>query len=184
MARFGFRYHYSVQLPDSPLVVEERVRRQMRRNNPSDLKLRRSNKSLLLRFPSHQAHAATPQMEIMLLPSVQGGTVMKLVIGPSFGAWKFLKGVLLACSLCGLIGMALTFLLWQSGGGAWGLYLMLLGLAGWLFLYFVSEEGKRRGRDRVELLKTFMQDALDLDLFGLDRVNVLRSSHTVSAEPT
>jgi len=184
MSRLGFRFHYSVHLPDLPGPVEDRIRSQVRRNNPSDLKLRRSGNVLLLRFPSHEAHVATPQMEISLRPDGKGGANLKLVIGPSHGVWKFLKGVLLACALCGLIGLALTFMQWNNGGGVWGLYLMLLGLSGWLFLYFVAEEGKRRGRDRVELLKTFMHDALGIDLFDLDKVNALGRGPAPKTETT
>lgn len=184
MGRLGFRYHYSLRLPDTPAVVEGKLRSQMRRNNPSDLKLRRSGDILFLRFPSHEAHVATPQMEIILKPDGAEGSFLKLIIGPSFGVWKFLKGVLLACALCGFIGLALTFMQWNEGGGVWGLYLMLLSLAGWLFLYFAAEEGKRRGRDRVDLIKTFMHDALNIDLFDMDKENALRGSAAPKPETT
>ncbi|MEX1132140.1 MAG: hypothetical protein WEC15_02850 [Flavobacteriales bacterium] len=184
MGTLGFRYHYSVHLRETPAAVESKLRSQMRRNNPSDLKLRRSGEVLYLRFPSHQAHVATPQMEIILKPDGADGSFLQLVIGPSFGVWKFLKGVLLACALCGFIGLALAFMHWNEGGGVWGLYLMLLSLAGWLFIYFAAEEGKRRGRDRVELMKTFMHDALNIDLFDLDKVNALRGSPAPKPETT
>lgn len=164
----GFREHHHFELSADPQQVEERVRRQMRRNNPSDLKLRRHAGRLVLRFPSHEAHMATPQMEIVLSDAAEGATSVHAIIGPSFGAWKFVKAALLVCTLCGVVGVGIAFLQWNNGGMAWGFYLMMLGLAGWLFLYFLAEEGKRRNRDRIELLKTFVDNALGNDCFGRD----------------
>ncbi len=184
MGHSGFRYHYVIQLREPPSIIEEKVRKQMRRNNPSDLRLRRSNKTLVLRFPSHESKLATPQMELVLKPDAQGGTVLRLVIGPSYGVWKFLKGMLLSCALCGSIGLVLTFMQWNNGSGVWGLYILLLGLSGWLFIYFVAEEGKRRGKDATELLKTFMHDALDVDLFELDRPTAVGTLASTGPEPT
>jgi len=170
MGPIGFRAHFHFHVTDDPVRVEERVRRQMRRNNPSDLKLRRQAGRLVLRFPSHQAQAVTPQMELRLSDVEAGGTHIHAIIGPSLGFWKFAKAALLVCALLGLIGLGLAFLQWNNGGLAWGFYLMMIGLAGWLFLYFLFEESKRRDRDRTELLKDFVDSALDQDCFGRDRV--------------
>lgn len=164
-----FREHHRFHLEEDGLRIEERIRLQMRRNNPSDLKLRRHAGRLLLRFASHEAHLITPQMEIALSDGATGGTLVHAVIGPSYGLWKFAKAGLMMCALCGILGFSLAFLQWNSGGMAWGFYLMMVGLAGWLFLYFIFEEGKRRNRDRAELLKDFMDGALGRDCFGRDR---------------
>lgn len=165
MTRFSFRHHFDFALPESKDQVADRVRVQMRRNNPADLKLRRVNGALLLRFPSHEAQPATPQMELYLTGASGGGTAVHAVIGPSFGMWKFVKAALLSCVLIASIGLLLAFLEWQNGGIAWGLYLVLIGLAGWLFLFFIAEEAKRRNRDHTELLKAFVDNALGYDCF-------------------
>lgn len=168
MGSLGFRSHHVFHVMEDPMRVEERVRRQMRRNNPSDLKLRRQAGRLFLRFPSHDAHMVTPQMELRLSDAEDGGTTVHAIIGPSFGFWKFTKAALLVCALLGLIGSAIAFLQWNTGGLAWGFYLMMIGLAGWLFLYFLMQEAKRRDHDRLGLLKDFMDNALGQDCFGRD----------------
>jgi hypothetical protein len=166
MGPASFREHHRFHLELDGVRLEERVRVQMRRNNPSDLKLRRHAGRLLLRFPSHESHLVTPQMVLTLSDGPSGGTIVHAVIGPSFGLWKFAKAGLLMSAFCGALGMALAFLQWDSGGMAWGFYLMMIGLAGWLFLYFIMEEGRRRNRDRAELLKNFIDSALGMDCFS------------------
>jgi hypothetical protein len=176
MTRFGFRFHYEFSLPGSKDKVAELVRVQMRRNNPANLKLRRIDGSLLLRFPSHDAQPATPQMEIFLSEQPGGGTSVHAIIGPSFGLWKFMKAGLFTAALSVAVGLLVAFLEWRNGGLAWGLYLVLLGLAGWLFLFFFAEEGKRRNRDQTELLKVFIDNALGYDCFRTDKERAATAS--------
>lgn len=47
---------------------------------------------------------------------------------------------------------------------AWGAYMLMAGLSTWLFLYFLADNGKRRNRDRIDLLKTFVEGALQVPL--------------------
>jgi hypothetical protein len=169
MSRSVFRHHYEFDLPEHKDRVADRVRSQMRRNNPADLKLRRIGSALILRFPSHTSQAVTPQMELRLTELSGGGTSIHAVIGPSFGMWKFVRAALLSCVLIAGIGILLAMLEWQTGGIAWGPYLVLLGLAGWLFLFFMIEEAKRRNKDHTELLKVFIDNALGYDCFQTDK---------------
>jgi Na+/melibiose symporter-like transporter len=108
-------------------------------------------------------------MELQLTELPGGGTSVHAIIGPSFGMWKFVRAALLSCVLVAGIGILLAVLEWQNGGIAWGLYLVLLGLAGWLFLFFIVEEAKRRNKDHTELLKVFIDNALGYDCFRTDK---------------
>ncbi len=101
----------------------------------------------------------------MTLREVTGGTEVRTLIGPSFRIWRFFRAALIVFACLGISGLVLGFLNWGNGGGTWGLYVLMLGLAGALFLYFLSEEAKRRTRDETGLLKAFLEGALDRELF-------------------
>ena len=150
-------------------TVLERVRKQMRRNNPADLKLRGSREHLILRFPSHMSHIWTPQMQIWLEPSSDGGTMIRAIIGPSSRIWQFFLGALTAMITIGVVAVLVGFVQWNSGDAPWGFYLAVVGLAGSLFLFFLFEAAKERTKDEKDLLVTFLDNALDVDCTALSR---------------
>ncbi|MCW5898181.1 MAG: hypothetical protein KIT10_02840 [Flavobacteriales bacterium] len=168
MPAFGFRPRHKAILPESAEWIEARIRQQLRRNNPSDLKLRKEHEALVLRFPSHISRIWTPQVRIRLAP-LDRSTAFHTIIGPSYRIWRFFRGALIAFGITGIAGLFIAFLNWGNGGGTWGLYVLLIGLAGGLFLYFLSEEAKRRTRDEVDLLKAFIEGALDQPIFRAHR---------------
>jgi len=170
MTRFGFRPRFRAHLPEGREELVSRVKSQMRRSNPAELKLRRVGSRLVLRFPSHLSRVWTPQIEVHLADLPGGGTLLRARIGPSFRIWRFFRGALLAFMVCGVLGLSLAFFQWANGaGGVWGFYLVFGSLAGGLFLYFLSEQGKRRARDEMDLLMAFMDAALGRDCFRTGR---------------
>ena len=139
MPELHLRPRFRFALPYDSGTVVERVRRQMRRNNPADLKLRSYGDHLVLRFPSHVAHMWTPQMRIDLEDVGTGGTLVHTIIGPSSRIWQFFLGSLTAVITIGIMGLLVGFVQWSNGADPWGFYLAVIGLSGSLFLFFLSK---------------------------------------------
>lgn len=169
MRRPRIRPRFSCISSDNPQQIVERVRRQIRSNNPADLKLRGTVDRLVLRFPSHSSEMWTPQIQIRLQELASGGTLIKAVVGPSTRIWKVFQGTLTALSTLGAMGLLVGFTQWSMALRPWGFYLAFAGLAGGLFLYFMAESAKERARDRAELLRSFMDSALGSSCFVPDR---------------
>lgn len=163
MPELHLRPRFRFALPYDSGTVVERVRRQMRRNNPADLKLRSYGDHLVLRFPSHVTHMWTPQMRIDLEDVGTGGTLVHTIIGPSSRIWQFFLGSLTAVITIGVMGLLVGFVQWSSGADPWGFYLAVIGLSGSLFLFFLFEAAKQRTRDERDLLLMFLDNALDVD---------------------
>lgn len=169
MRRPRIRPRYTCISPETPRQILERVRQQIRSNNPSDLKLRGTVDRLVLRFPSHTSEIWTPQIQIRLQELASGGTLINAVVGPSTRIWKVFQGTLTGLSTLGVMGLLVGFAQWSTNMRAWGFYLAIAGLAVGLFLYFLAEAAKERSRDKAGLLRTFMDSALGASCFVPER---------------
>jgi hypothetical protein len=95
-----------------------------------------------------------------------GTTQVQCIIGPAHRVWRLFRAAFLFfATLCITSALVGSFQI-RSGGAIWGFYFAVIGLAGALFLYFVSEEAKRRTRDESNLLRTFIAGALRRDAFA------------------
>lgn len=160
---FEFRPKTSfVHTDDGPAIVK-RVMAQTRRNNPARLRVESLHDTLFIRFPKDTAELWTPELEVRLQPRKEGGVNAKAILGPSSMIWILFRTALIAIAALGVIGLVLCFAQWYTGEKPWGIYLAAAGLFAGLFIWFLSEEGKRRAKDEMDLLRTFMNDALDGD---------------------
>ncbi len=169
MPELHLRPRYRFILPLGTDAVMQRVRGQMRSNNPADLKLRGTLDHLVLRFPSHIASIWTPQMQLFLEPKGEGRTLVRAIIGPTNRIWQFFLGSLTAFVTVGAMGFLVGFAQWSNGSTPWGFYLAVLGMAASLFLFFLFEAAKQRTKDERDLLLMFMDNALDVDCTRMSR---------------
>lgn len=160
------RERYTLLVEGTPEGVLRALRAHMRRSNPADLKVRVTQKpdSFVLRFPSHASQIGTPQLDIDLELVPRGLCRVTVTLGPSPLGWRLLRGGAFLSGGLALAGIAWAFLQWSNGGMAWGTYMFMAGLGTWLFLYFFAEDGKRRNRDRIGSLKSFVEGALQVPL--------------------
>ncbi|MDQ3099914.1 MAG: hypothetical protein M3R08_00885 [Bacteroidota bacterium] len=164
MAAFEFRPRTRFSLPGDPAKLVERVVMQTRRNNPARLQVASTGEKVVVRFPKEIAQVWTPQLELNMHARSEGG-VVKAIVGPSSSIWMLFRTALILAALSGIIGLALSFVQWSTRDKPWGIYLAAAGLVAGLFIWFLSEEGKRRAKDEMDLLRTFMNDAWQTDQF-------------------
>lgn len=165
MSYAPFRPRFKFRIAEDRQSFEGSIAAQIKANNPADLRLRKVERKLVLRYPSGSARIWTPQLVMEVRDLADGGSDLSAFIGPSFPVWRFFRSVLKVCVVTGVLALLLIFFRGSTGIGAWGSYLLMASLAIGLFLYFLSEEGKRRSRNETELLLTFMDDALGRELF-------------------
>lgn len=167
MAILEFRPRTSfVHSDDGPALIK-RVMAQSRRNNPARLEVGSIENRLYIRFPKDTAEIWTPELEVRLQPRSGGGVHVKAILGPSSTIWILFRTALISIAALGVIGLVLCFVQWSTGEKPWGIYMAVAGLCAGLFIWFLSEEGKRRAKDEMDLLRTFMNDALGGDHFQI-----------------
>ncbi len=165
MAYAPFHPRFRFRIREDRETIESLIGAQIKANNPADLRLRKVREKLVLRFPSNTSRIWTPQLVMEVRARKEGGSELYAFMGPSYPIWRFFRTILKLCVGMGVIAFILLFFQGANGLGTWGSYLLMASLACGLFLYFLSEEGKRRSRNEMELLKTFMDDALGRELF-------------------
>jgi hypothetical protein len=156
--------------PGDALGVTRKVVAQARRNNPARLNVEVKENCLILRFPPATSEIWTPQMEVRLLSNADGTVDVKAIMGPRSSIWVLFRTALIIIACMGGIGLIVGFIQWTLGVSPWGFYMAVAGLSAGLFVWFLSEEGKRRARDEMGLLRTFMDDALACDHFAASEV--------------
>ncbi len=157
------RFHY----PEDAISVTRRVVTQARRNNPARLQVDVQEGKLTICFPRGTSEVWTPQMEIQLRAMANGGVAVNATMGPRSSVWVLFRTALYSIAIMGALGLILGFLQWWSGSFPWGAYFAVAGLCAGLFVWFLSEEGKRRAHDDMDLLRAFMNDALESDHFAI-----------------
>ncbi len=167
MAAFEFRPRTRFSLPGDPAKLAERVHMQSRRNNPARLQVDSRGDTIVVRFPKEVSQIWTPQLELQLRARSEGGVDVKAIVGPRSSIWMLFRTALILVALMGIIGLALSFVQWSAREKPWGIYMAAGGLCAGLFIWFLSEEGKRRAKDEMDLLRTFMNDALQTDQFSV-----------------
>lgn len=160
-----FRPKVSFTHDESPQRIVEKVTAHARRNNPARLIIEKDDRSLLLKFPVERAELWSPQMEVHLHSTGDGRTAVTGIIGPKNSIWTIFRAGLLLITIIGALGLLLGFYQWVLKMAPWGFYLAVAGLCAGLFTWFLSEEGKRRAQDEMDLLRTFMDEALGVDHF-------------------
>ena len=155
-----FIYH------EDAISITRRVMAQARRNNPARLIIDAEEGMLTVRFPEETSEIWTPQMEVSMEPRKDNtGVHVKATLGPRSSIWLLFRTALIVIAGMGVVGLILGFLQFIMGQAPWGFYLAVAGLCAGLFIWFLSEEGKRRAHDEMDLLRTFMDDALESDHF-------------------
>jgi len=149
--------------------IFNRIGAQSRRNNPARLQVEQLADRTILSFPPERSEIWTPQMEVIVRALPGGGSEVKAIIGPRSSIWMVFRIALMAIAALGLIGLIVGFFQWNYRDLPWGFYLAVAGLCSGLFIWFLSEEGKRRSQDEMALLRTFMDNALGTDQFQMSR---------------
>ena len=166
MSELEFRPRFRFHTPLDGEEVKRRIADRVAQNNPERLALRGTGLHMVLTFPHAAQHAWTPQMDVDVSEE-DGRTLVRCLIGPAPSIWMLFMGGYMVLTVVALLGVTLGMAQQMVKETVWGYYLVapapLLGLGLWL----LAQGGKRRSRDEMRTLKTFVDDALGCDCFAL-----------------
>lgn len=94
-------------------------------------------------------------------------TMVRCQIGPMPSIWMFFVGGYMALCVFALLGISMGVSQQIVGSFAWGWWVALPTPFLALGLWILAQEGKRRARDEMRLLKHFVDGALGCDCFAL-----------------
>ncbi|MBP8822852.1 MAG: hypothetical protein KBH07_04345 [Flavobacteriales bacterium] len=167
MSEFQFRPRCKVRTLLHPDAVIDRLRNQVRDDNPEGFLLTGNLPHLTLKKPAAVRRMWTPQMDMDLqmeqVPGAETRTVVRCLIGPAPSVWMGFMGMYLALFLFAVIALNVGIAQRMLGITAWALHatwaLIMAGVAVWA----VAQGGKRRARAEMVVLQQFVDRALGRD---------------------
>jgi len=171
MSELEFRPRFRFRSPLAPEVIKQRIQDRVCENNPAQLQLGGTGYHLSLQFPPVAQRSWTPQMDIDVeleqLPGEKPVSIVRCQIGPMPAVWMLFVGGYIFLVVIALLGISLGASQQVVGAFAWGWWVALptpfLAVALWL----MAQEGKRRSKSEMGLLKHIVDDALGCDCFAL-----------------
>lgn len=171
MSELEFRPRFRFRTPLTPDTIKERIHAAAGAAESIGLSVGGTGNHLTLQFPHALQRSWTPQMDIDLeLHEDDPGGVRTLVrcqIGPMPSVWMLFVGSYLALCVFALLGLTMGVSQQVVGSFAWG-WLVAMPTPFLAFgLWILAQEGKRRSKDEMRFLKTFVDGALGCDCFAL-----------------
>jgi hypothetical protein len=171
MSELEFRPRFRFRTPMTPEEIKDRIQLRVRDENPDLLRLGGTGDHLSLQFPTKSQHSWTPQMDLDLeveqLPGKEPETIVRCQIGPMPTIWMLFVGGHIFLCVIALLGISIGTSQQIVGAFAWGWWVALPTPLMAMALWLMAQEGKRRSKDEMRNLKTFVDDALGCDCFTL-----------------
>lgn len=109
-----------------------------------------------LKIPPEQRHFWTPQLDLEMEDHVEGGTLLRGLVGPSPAVWtKFVFLYAFSGFVC-LLGLITGVPQWMLDKTPVGLWVMAIGIAMVAAVYLIAQGGKRLGAMQTAVLRGFL----------------------------
>ncbi len=109
-----------------------------------------------LKIPPEQRHFWTPQLDLEMEDHVEGGTLLRGLVGPSPAVWtKFVFLYAFSGFVC-LFGLITGVPQWMLDKTPVGLWVMAIGIAMVAAVYLIAQGGKRLGAMQTAVLRGFL----------------------------
>jgi hypothetical protein len=119
--------------------------------------------SAVLKIHPSSLHFWSPQLQLSIDPHLPSGSLIHGLFGPRPAVWGLFVALYAAIGFSTLMGVIFGYSqvsLGQSGTALWSGPIGI-GLAG--FVYLVGRTGRQLGSDQIEILKLFLEQALETD---------------------
>lgn len=171
MSELEFRPRFRFRTPLSPETIKQRIQERVQDSNPHALRLGGTGHHLSLQFPHKAQRSWTPQMDIDLeveqLSEREPRTIVRCQIGPMPTVWMLFVGGYIFLCVIALLGISIGTSQQIVGAFEWGWWMALPTPFLALVLWLLAQEGKRRSKDEMRIMKTFVDEALGCDCFAL-----------------
>jgi hypothetical protein len=171
MSELEFRPRFRFRTPMAPEEIKDRIQRQVRDDNPDLFRLGGTGNHLSLQFPYKAQHSWTPQMDLDLeveqLPGKDPATIVRCQIGPMPTVWMLFVGGYIFLCVIALLGISIGTSQQIVGAFAWGWWVALPTPLLAVTLWLMAQEGKRRSKEEMRKLKSFVDKALGGDRLTL-----------------
>lgn len=163
---FRPRYKFTSDLRKAEIV--ERVSTNLDNHNPHRIKASVIDYHIVLRMPDDKQHVWSPMMDINLeCEQHEKQTIVRCFISPAPNIWTLFMFLYSLLGFIAIVGLMLGLSQMTVGDTPYLFWLVAVGAAGALILYFLAQEGKVLAKDEMVILKHFFDQSLECDCFHL-----------------
>jgi len=124
------------------------------------LKFKDTHGHLIFSYKKPEKHAWSPEMDLNLESREEGGTTIRVLIGPAAGIWTFFMFLYTICFLLLIGSFILSYSQYVLEKDIWGFWLLPIAVLGAIAVYLAGLYGKSRAIPQMIFLKKFFDAAL------------------------
>jgi len=124
------------------------------------LKFKDTHGHLIFSYKKPQKHTWSPEMDLNMEDDTNGGTLIRVLIGPAAGVWTFFMFLYSICALMLVGGFVLSYSQFVLEKTIWGFWLIPLAVIGAIAIYLAGLYGKSKAIPQMIFLKKFFDAAL------------------------
>ncbi|WP_421753375.1 hypothetical protein [Croceimicrobium sp.] len=115
---------------------------------------------LIFSYKKKDRHTWSPEMDLNLEERPEGGTLIRVLIGPAAGIWTFFMFLYTICILIAAGSFVLSYSQYVLDKTIWGFWLLPIAVLGAVAVYLAGLYGKSRAIPQMIFLKKFFDAAL------------------------
>ena len=121
-----------------------------------------SGNHVFLDVPKTEDHFWSPQMDIEIIKSENGKTIVKGILGPKPKVWTFFMFLHFVTAVAFIVSFVIFYVKWSlSKEYQLYKYLLIALPIFWVFLYFLGQSGKKLGYKQMVELDDFLMKTLN-----------------------
>lgn len=115
---------------------------------------------LIFAYRKPAKHAWSPEMDLNLEDNGQGGTIIRVLIGPAAGIWTFFMFIYTICGLTAFGSFILSYSQFVLDKNVWGFWLLPIAVLLAISVYLAGLYGKSKAIPQMLFFKKFFDATL------------------------
>ncbi|MCR9153918.1 MAG: hypothetical protein NXI09_07400 [Bacteroidetes bacterium] len=124
------------------------------------LKFKDTHGHLIFSYRPPHKHTWSPEMDLNMESDSEGGTLIRVLIGPAAGVWTFFMFLYSICALLLVGGFVLSYSQFVLEKNIWGFWLIPIAAVGGVAIYAAGLYGKKKAIPQMIFLKKFFDASL------------------------
>lgn len=161
MSELDFRPRFKFEVGCGKEAFAERIKVQLRLNNPNGFKGKTRHDHFLIRVNPEQKHFWSPTLDICWELNENKKVEVRCLVAPEASVWTMFMFLYVVAGFGALIGLMVGSSQLTLDTNPWGFWLAAGSLLLGVVLFFVAQFGKRLAKDEMLELKSFIMGVCD-----------------------
>lgn len=158
---YQLRPRYKFRNERDPAALRQSLKSALSTNSEQwPLTYKDTHGHLIFAYRKPDKHAWSPEMDLNLEDDGNGGTTIRVLIGPAAGIWTFFMFIYTICGLTALGSFILSYSQFVLDKSIWGFWLLPIAVLLAISVYLAGLYGKSKAIPQMLHLKRFFDATL------------------------